>query len=159
MPPASDAICDTEGWGQIDSSTYILLYHAMECYLWWAIGLPLGALRCYGCYMPCWTTSGPRIRVRLGWVRFGVRGLNGLGFSEWVAVPTCLSCLGFSCGWRACHEEWRRDKRWGKRATITGETIVSRIYSTSLLILLWHSVLQYFLLYIEQKLYGPLWVP
>ena len=36
---------------------------------------------------------------------------------------------------------------------------VSRIYSTSLLILLQHSVLQYFLLYIEQKLYGPLWVP
>ena len=36
---------------------------------------------------------------------------------------------------------------------------VSRIYSTTLLILLQHPVLQYFLLYIEQKLYGPLWVP
>ena len=36
---------------------------------------------------------------------------------------------------------------------------VSRIYSTTLLILLQHSVLQYFLLYIEQRLYGPLWVP
>ena len=39
------------------------------------------------------------------------------------------------------------------------EIIVSRIYSTALLILLQHPVLQYFLLYIEQKLYGPLWVP
>ena len=36
---------------------------------------------------------------------------------------------------------------------------VSRIYSTTLLILLQHSVLQYFLLYIEQRLYGQLWVP
>ena len=36
---------------------------------------------------------------------------------------------------------------------------VSRIYSTALPILLQHPVLQYFLLYIEQKLYGPLWVP
>ena len=36
---------------------------------------------------------------------------------------------------------------------------VSRIYSTTLLILLQHPVFQYFLLYIEQKLYGPLWVP
>ena len=36
---------------------------------------------------------------------------------------------------------------------------VSRIYSTTLLILLQHPVLQYILLYIEQKLYGLLWVP
>ena len=35
---------------------------------------------------------------------------------------------------------------------------VNRIYSTTLLILLQHRVLQYFLLYIEQKLHGPLWV-
>ena len=42
---------------------------------------------------------------------------------------------------------------------LTCHPCVSRIYSTALLILLQHPVLQYFLLYIEQKLYGPLWVP
>ena len=36
---------------------------------------------------------------------------------------------------------------------------VSKIDFTTLLILLQHRVLQYFLLYIEQRLYGPLWVP
>ena len=36
---------------------------------------------------------------------------------------------------------------------------VSKIDFTTLLILLQHRVLQYFLLYIEQKVYGPLWVP
>ena len=35
---------------------------------------------------------------------------------------------------------------------------VSKIDFTTLLILLQHRVLQYFLLYIEQKLHGPLWV-
>ena len=59
-------------------------------------------------------------------------------------------CMGFVL-WGGC-------KSWtlpGLRPVGEG---VSRIYSTALLILLQHSVLQYFLLYIEQKLYGPLWV-
>ena len=47
----------------------------------------------------------------------------------------------------------------GNEIALNGELVdqgVSRIDSTTLLILLQHSVLQYFLLYIEQKLHGPL---
>ena len=45
-------------------------------------------------------------------------------------------------GWHACFEV---------RVSVhdDGSSVVSRIYSTSLLIILQHSVLQYFLLYIE----------
>ena len=72
-------------------------------------------------------TSGPRVRVGLGWVwglGFGVQGLNGLGFSEQVTALTHLSCPGFSYGWGgACHTEQRQDKRRDKRVMSTEEMV------------------------------------
>ena len=47
----------------------------------------------------------------LGQVQVRVQGSNGLGFSEWVAVLTLLSCLVFSHGqWAHC-EEQQQDKQ------------------------------------------------
>ena len=96
----------------------------------------------------------------------------------WYAVWILKSCSGESlldehvCQWSLLHVREIevcaiQHGCWGTECcgAITEEcqvcewVPVSRIYSTSLLILLQHSVLQYFLLCIEQKLYGPLWVP
>ena len=44
------------------------------------------------CYVTC--QSYPGLGFGSGWAR----GLDGRGFSEWVAAPTRLSCPGFSCG-------------------------------------------------------------
>ena len=57
----------------------------------------------------------PGVQVGSGQVRVGVWGLNGLGFSEWVAVPTLLLCVVFSHGWRARCEERGRDRWQGER--------------------------------------------
>ena len=44
----------------------------------------------------CCARQHPDPGFRLGWVGFGVWGSYGRGFSERVAAPTRLSCLGFS---------------------------------------------------------------
>ena len=55
--------------------------------------------------------TGPGVQV--GWVQSS----DGRGFSERVAVPTCLSCPGFSRGQRGRREERRRGERRVKKAT------------------------------------------
>ena len=69
----------------------------------------------------------------LGWVGFGIWGLYGRGFSEWVAAPTHLSCLGFlvASDWLVAR---RAERQEGYKLRGTGSW---RCYSITKLTYFW----------------------